>query len=83
MSNTLHTTYRRSTSHAITESELHAYAPSWVLCDCGETIRADSAQAVALAFAAHRQQAGCASAQWSQLGDRRKLPEHLSREAVR
>lgn len=67
-------------SHLIAESHLRDFAPSWVLCDCGELLEADRAESVRLAFESHRRAMGEASVSLSViLGSRRRLPARLTR----
>jgi hypothetical protein len=45
-------------SHLIADSHLRDYTESWVLCDCGEMVRAGNAKSAAAAFDAHRRASG-------------------------
>jgi hypothetical protein len=61
--------------HVVKASHLRDYAPSWVLCGCGERFGREGAEAVRIAFEDHRHAMGEPPVSLSRaLGSRRRLP---------
>jgi len=63
----------RPREHVVADCRLRDYAPSWVMCTCGQRLRAKDAAAVAVLFAQHRRAVGCASVGMADpIGSRRR-----------